>query len=128
MSITKFLIMSSVAASALLPMSAFAQSAAESAEGSEEIIVTARRQDEKLRDVPASVTVITEAAIANTGARVAADYVQLTPGVTIVAGVVEAGDTQISIRGINGARDGENNVALVVDGVLKSNTALLAPS
>jgi hypothetical protein len=43
-----------------------------------------------------------------------------------VTGVVEAGDTQIAIRGINGARDGENNVALVVDGVLKSNTALLA--
>ena len=126
MSITKFLIMSSVAASALLPTSAFAQSAEEPAAGSEEIVVTARRQDEKLKDVPASVTVITEGAIANTGARVAADYVQLTPGVTIVAGVVEAGDTQISIRGINGARDGENNVALVVDGVLKSNTALLA--
>ena len=126
MSITKFLIMSSVSVSALLPMSAFAQSAEEPAAASEEIIVTARRQDEKLRDVPASVTVITEAAIANTGARVAADYVQLTPGVTIVAGVVEAGDTQIAIRGINGARDGENNVALVVDGVLKSNTALLA--
>lgn len=126
MSITKFLIMSSVAASALLPVSAFAQSEADSVSGSEEIVVTARRQDEKLRDVPASVTVITESAITNTGARVAVDYVQLTPGVTIVAGVVEAGDTQIAIRGINGARDGENNVALVVDGVLKSNTALLA--
>jgi iron complex outermembrane recepter protein len=126
MSITKFLIMSSVAASALVPMSAFAQTAAEPAAGSEEIVVTARRQDEKLKDVPASVTVITAAAIANTGARVASDYVQLTPGVTIVTGVVEAGDTQIAIRGINGARDGENNVALVVDGVLKSNTALLA--
>jgi iron complex outermembrane recepter protein len=126
MSITKFLIMSSVAASALMPMSAYAQTASAPVAGSEEIVVTARRQDEKLKDVPASVTVITAGAIANTGARVAADYVQLTPGVTIVTGVVEAGDTQISIRGINGARDGENNVALVVDGVLKSNTALLA--
>ncbi|WP_295528434.1 TonB-dependent receptor [Novosphingobium sp. Chol11] len=126
MSITKFLIMSSVAASALMPMAAAAQTATEPAAGSEEIVVTARRQDEKLKDVPASVTVITAGAIANTGARVAADYVQLTPGVTIVTGVVEAGDTQIAIRGINGARDGENNVALVVDGVLKSNTALLA--
>jgi len=126
MSITKFLIMSSVAASALVPMSAFAQAAVAPAANAEEIVVTARRQDEKLKDVPASVTVITAGAIANTGARVASEYVQLTPGVTIVTGVVEAGDTQISIRGINGARDGENNVALVVDGVLKSNTALLA--
>jgi len=114
----------SVAASALVPMSAFAQDAAAPSE--EIVVVTARRADEKLKDVPASVTVITAAAIANTGARVASDHAQLTPGVTIVTGVVEAGDTQIAIRGINGARDGENNVALVVDGVLKSNTALLA--
>ena len=126
MRITKFLIMSSVAASALVPVAAFAQAAPQAAAPSDEIVVTARREDEKLKDVPASVTVITAGAIANTGAKVAADYVQLTPGVTIVTGVVEAGDTQIAIRGINGARDGENNVALVVDGVLKSNTALLA--
>ena len=126
MSIAKFLILSSVATSALVPMSSFAQTAAAPAAGADEIVVTARREDEKLKDVPASVTVITAGAIANTGAKVAADYVQLTPGVTIVAGVVEAGDTQIAIRGINGARDGENNVALVVDGVLKSNTALLS--
>lgn len=126
MRITKYLTMSSVAASAMVPMAAFAQAAPQAAAQYEEIVVTARRLDEKLKDVPASVTVITASAIANTGARVAAEYVQLTPGVTIVTGVVEAGDTQIAIRGINGARDGENNVALVVDGVLKSNTALLA--
>lgn len=126
MKTSKFLIMSTVAASALIPAAGFAQTTSDTVEASGDIVVTARRQDENLRDVPASVSVITEAAIANTGARVAADFVQLTPGVTIVAGVVEAGDTQIAIRGINGARDGENNVALVVDGVLKSNTALLA--
>lgn len=124
MRLTKYLILGSVASSALVPSAAFAQSAPQFE--SEDIVVTARREDEKLKDVPASVTVITEGAIANTGARVAADFVQLTPGVTIVTGVVEAGDTQIAIRGINGARDGENNVALVVDGILKSNTALLA--
>ena len=124
MRITKYLILGSVASSALVPTAAFAQSAPQFS--SDDIVVTARREDEKLKDVPASVTVITESAIVNTGARVAADFVQLTPGVTIVTGVVEAGDTQIAIRGINGARDGENNVALVVDGILKSNTALLA--
>lgn len=126
MNISKYLILASVASSALVPSLAHAQSAQQDELGVEDIVVTARRDDEKLKDVPASVTVITESAIANTGARVAADFVQLTPGVTIVTGVVEAGDTQIAIRGINGARDGENNVALVVDGVLKPNTALLA--
>lgn len=90
-----------------------------------DIIVTARRQNEKLIDVPASVSVLTEKAIESTGVRVAADFVQLTPGVTIVTGNVEAADTQINIRGMNGARDAESNVALVVDGVLKTNTSSL---
>jgi len=45
--------------------------------------------------------------------------------VTIVSGTAEAGDTQINIRGINGARDAESSVALVVDGILKTNTAQL---
>ena len=89
------------------------------------IIVTARRQNERLQDVPASVAVITAAALERTGAVKAEDFVKLTPGVTIVTGTAEAGDTQINIRGITGARDAESSVALVVDGILKTNTAQL---
>ncbi len=89
------------------------------------IIVTARRQNERLQDVPASVSVLTADALSKTGASNAEDFVQLTPGVTIVTGTAEAGDTQINIRGINGARDAESSVALVVDGILKTNTAQL---
>lgn len=92
---------------------------------SEEIVVTARRQSESLQDVPASVSVLTAAAIERTGATSADDFAQLTPGVTIVTGTAEAGDTQVNIRGINGARDAESSVALVVDGILKTNTAQL---
>ncbi len=125
MSITKFLIMSSVSVSALLPVAALAQSAEESASGSEDIIVTARRQNEVLQDVPASVTVFTSEMLEQSGVKVAADFVKLTAGVSIVTGTAEAGDTQINIRGLNGARDAENNVALVVDGVLKTNVAAL---
>ena len=91
----------------------------------EVIIVTARRQNEQLQDVPASVSVITADALAKTGADNAEDFVQLTPGVTIVTGTAEAGDTQVNIRGINGARDAESSIALVVDGILKTNTAQL---
>ena len=90
-----------------------------------EIVVTARRQNERLIDVPASVTVLTADMIAKTGVQNAQNFVQLTPGVTIVTGTAEAGDTQINIRGINGARDAESSVALVVDGILKTNTAQL---
>mgnify|MGYP003670571337 FL=1 len=89
------------------------------------IIVTARRQNELLADVPASVTVFTEDMLNRTGVQQADEFVQLTAGVTIVSGTTEAGDTQINIRGINGARDAESSVALVVDGILKTNTAQL---
>lgn len=108
---------------------AFAQDtdgpAAENADSGNTIIVTARRQDEQLQDVPASVAVITADALEKTGADNAEDFVQLTPGVTIVTGTAEAGDTQVNIRGINGARDAESSIALVVDGILKTNTAQL---
>jgi iron complex outermembrane receptor protein len=101
------------------------QDAAQAGDGGETIIVTARRQNERLQDVPASVSVLTATALQNTGAVKAEDFTQLTPGVTIVTGTAEAGDTQINIRGINGARDAESSVALVVDGILKTNTAQL---
>jgi len=108
---------------------AFAQEAPQDSaaadDGGETIIVTARRQNERLQDVPASVAVLTASTLQNTGANKADDFAQLTPGVTIVTGTAEAGDTQINIRGINGARDAESSVALVVDGILKTNTAQL---
>ena len=118
MRIGKSALLSSIAVSVLVPTTAFAQAAEEGVEA-EEIIVTARRQNERLVDVPASVTVIDAAALARTGADNAQGFAQLTPGVTIVTGTAEAGDTQINIRGINGARDAESSVALVVDGILK---------
>ena len=77
------------------------------------------------RDVPASVAVLTATALERTGANSAADFVALTSGVTIVTSTAEAGDTQVNIRGINGARDAESSIALVVDGILKTNTAQL---
>jgi iron complex outermembrane recepter protein len=111
MHITKSALLASIAVSALLPAAALAQEAEDGAT-SEEIIVTARRQNERLIDVPASVSVIDADALAKTGADNAQGFAQLTPGVTIVTGTAEAGDTQINIRGINGARDAESSVAL----------------
>lgn len=130
MRISRTALLAGAAALAFAASPARAQSAGEAAAEAEapegdEIIVTARRQDERLIDVPASITVLTADAIAKTGVENAEDFVQLTPGVTIVTGTAEAGDTQINIRGINGARDAESSVALVVDGILKTNTAQL---
>jgi len=110
-------------ASSFLAAPALAQEAAVDAESGGEIMVTARRQSERLQEVPASVSVLTGAALERTGSVKTEDFVKLTPGVTIVTGTAEAGDTQINIRGINGARDAESSVALMVDGILKTNTA-----
>ncbi|MGL6042494.1 MAG: TonB-dependent receptor [Sandaracinobacteroides sp.] len=98
---------------------------AQQADGSEDIIVTALRSELRAVDVPASVTVLTADTIQQARLNTAQDFARLTPGVTIVTGTAEAGDTQINIRGINGARDAEPSVALVVDGILKTNTAQL---
>lgn len=130
---TKFLLLGSIATLALMSAQTTAQVATSQPQSEtvgtaaqfDEIIVTARRQNERLLDVPASVTVLTADTIEKSRIKTAYDFVQLTPGVTIVTGSAEAGDTQINIRGINGARDAESSVALVVDGILKTNIAQL---
>ena len=88
----------------------------------DEIIVTARRKSESLQDVPGSVTAITAATIEKAGIQRAGDFLSLTPGVTLVNSA-EVGDTQVNIRGINGARDAENSFAFLIDGVLYTNPA-----
>jgi iron complex outermembrane receptor protein len=122
-----FLSVSALALSvSLLASAASAQEVMPAAEDDAgEILVTARRGSERLIDVPATVNVLSAEAIQRTGVVRAQDFLQLIPGVTIVTGTAEAGDTQINIRGINGARDAESSVALVVDGILKTNVAQL---
>jgi iron complex outermembrane receptor protein len=90
----------------------------------EEIIVTARRRSERLQDVPGSVSVITASVIESAGIRRPEHFIALTPGVTMV-NAAEVGDTQVNIRGINGARDAETSFAYVLDGILHTNPAAL---
>jgi len=137
MHIKAILLLLGASGSALLALPANAQVAespdiaapdtvADSADG--EIVVTARRVNETLSQVPASITAFGAETIAQAGIERAQDFTKLTPGVTIVASTAEAGDNQINIRGINSARDAESSVALVVDGILKTNTAVLNQS
>ncbi len=88
----------------------------------EEIIVVARRRAESIQDVPGTVTALTEAVLDGAGVRRAEDFIGLTPGVTMV-NAAEVADTQVNIRGINGARDAENSFAFLVDGILYTNPA-----
>lgn len=88
----------------------------------EDIIVTARRREESLKDVPGTLAVLTSNILESAGVQRAVDFIRLTPGVSLVA-AAEVGDTQVNIRGINGARDAENSFAYVLDGVLYTNPA-----
>ena len=90
----------------------------------EEITVTARQREESLREVPAAITVLTEKQIERSGVARATDFINLTPGVTIVD-TAEVGDTQVSIRGLNGARDAETSFGLIIDGIVMTNPAAL---
>ena len=90
----------------------------------EEITVTARQREELLRDVPASITVLTDSQLERSGVQRATDFIALTPGVTIVD-TAEVGDTQVSIRGLNGARDAETSFGLIIDGIVMTNPAAL---
>ena len=90
----------------------------------EEIIVNARRRSENLRDVPGTVTALTAQVIESAGVRRAADFIALTPGVSMV-NAASVADTQVNIRGINGARDAETNFAFLIDGILYTNPAAL---
>ena len=91
-----------------------------SAQVLEEVVVTARQRTEKLTDVPASITAFTAGTIDRAGVERAEDFVGLTPGVSMV-NTAEAGDTSLSIRGINGARDAETNFGFIIDGILYTN-------
>jgi len=86
----------------------------------EEIVVTARQREEALSDVPASIAVFTEGVIERANIERAEDFIYMTPGVSLVDSA-EVGDTQVSIRGINGSRDAEANFAFIVDGILYTN-------
>ena len=110
-----------VAATAALQDGAAVDDGGPSSQSGDDIVVTARRRNENLQDVPASVSVLTQKQLETTGARLVLDFADLTPGVTMQVGATEPGDASINIRGLNGARDAENNVALVIDGVLRTS-------
>jgi iron complex outermembrane recepter protein len=99
-----------------IPMNTMAQGGAVL----EEVVVTARQRTEKLTDVPASITAFTESTLDRAGVDRAEDFIALTPGVSMV-NTAEAGDSSLSIRGINGARDAETNFAFIIDGILYTN-------
>jgi iron complex outermembrane receptor protein len=105
------------AISILIPGVSFAQDGAATIE---EIIVSARKRNESLQEVPIAITAFTEETIERAGIERPADFISLMPNVTIVD-TANVGDTQVSIRGIVSTRDAESTFAYVVDGILSTN-------
>ncbi|MFT3728836.1 MAG: TonB-dependent receptor [Terricaulis sp.] len=92
-----------VASASLLPLTAQAQEANSnnSATATEEIVVTAQKREELLRDVPQSVSAITGDTLQTLQANDFSDYVGRIPG--MVQTSAQAGQTRLTLRGLDTA-------------------------
>jgi iron complex outermembrane receptor protein len=86
----------------------------------EEVVVTARKREEPLLNVPVTMAVFTQQTIESAGIEAPRDFVALVPNMTLVE-VQNVGNSFITIRGISQARNSEPSVAVLVDGVLEPN-------
>jgi iron complex outermembrane receptor protein len=103
------------------PAAADAPAAAPAATAdSGDIIVTAQRRSERLRDVPISVTALNEQKLSQAGITNITDLNRVTPGLDIP---IYFGFVQFAIRGISSTTAGlgdSSNVALYLDGVYQT--------
>ena len=113
----------SAAALAALPAAAFAQDEAPQADTTEadgSIVVTARRREESLLDVPIAITAYTGAQLEQSGALDITDISQTTPNVTLEASRATNSTLTAFIRGV-GQQDPvagfEQGVGLYLDDV-----------
>ena len=86
----------------------------------EEIIVTARKVKENIQDAPITVSAFTAEQIEEAGITQTADFIQLTPNVTLAESQT-IGTSFLTVRGLSRVRNGELPVAVVVDDVLVVN-------
>jgi iron complex outermembrane receptor protein len=122
----RLLMCSAATAAGLLAFSsrpAEAQTSSQPAATVGELVVTAQRREERLRDVPLSITAATGETLERAGVTNSADLQKVTPGYMIY---MYGGAPQPVIRGISsgGAGAGDSsNVAVYVDGVYMSTQA-----
>ncbi|KKC23819.1 TonB-dependent receptor [Sphingomonas sp. SRS2] len=123
------LLVSGCAFAALGASSVYAQTApaagAEAADGAEEIIVTARKRNETLLDVPVAVTAISGDTLVKRNINSVREAALLSPGLNISSD--GAGRAFVSIRGVGVTLVGtvQPGVGLFVDGIYRPNTAYL---
>lgn len=100
---------------------AVAQQKAESmAADAGDIIVTAQRREQNIRDVPISISVVSADMLNDVGARSGSSIQGLVPALTINA-TASYGGSPVSIRGTSGLGGAEDPVAVYVDDVYTSS-------
>jgi iron complex outermembrane receptor protein len=86
----------------------------------QEIVVTARKREETLQNVPVTEDAFTQQTIQSAGIESPRDFVAMVPNMTLVE-TQNVGNSFITIRGISQARNSEPSTAVLVDGVLEPN-------
>ncbi|MCL2914174.1 TonB-dependent receptor [Shewanella corallii] len=109
---------SQVALSLAAILSGLIPNTGQSADDMEVIEVTSRQRSENIQNVPIAITAFGEQDIEDMGLERAADFISLTPNMTMVE-AQNAGTSFITIRGLSQVRNGESPVAVSVDGVLQ---------
>jgi iron complex outermembrane receptor protein len=113
-SVTKLTLAMAAAACTTLPASVtFAQDGATNNLALEEIVVSARKRDESLQDVPIAVDVFTEVRLQQLAINSVESLARFTPSLTYDQGVLPM-DTRPIIRGVSALR-GRPNTAILVD-------------
>ncbi|KQU46970.1 hypothetical protein ASG67_15035 [Sphingomonas sp. Leaf339] len=114
-------LLTGVAFAILVPVAATAQdtTAAQATPASDtsetaDIVVTAQKRSERLRDVPASVSVVTATDLTKQGVVQFSDYATRVPGLSLTS--VRTGQTQVTLRGITtGAAQSASSTGYYVD-------------
>ena len=102
---------------------AVAQSDQPKASGSlaiEEIVVSARRRDENLQDVPIQVAAFDSQTVIDAGIRQTRDFVDLVPNVSLDDSDTY-NNTFVVVRGVTQINNADAPVAIVIDGVPQNN-------
>lgn len=108
---------------ALLTSVALSFGAQEAAAQIEEILVTARKREESLQEIPLSVTAFDAAALERNRIQNIEDLAKYTPGLVFDGGFVPQ-DTRPQIRGLPATR-GRPPVGILVDGIDVSSESML---
>lgn len=122
---TRFLLGAAALAAPFAAAPALAQSADDGTVDSNTIIVTAQRRSQALEDVPMSVSVVSQDTLSSVGVNTLRDLQNVTSGFQLnQSGSIP----QPAIRGVTTTTAGsyENNVALFVDGLYQTTSAVLS--